>query len=123
MCCHVCSLKSTKKGQTYLAWEERLFASRWQQGVLIFIVFLIIGSCSSLLAKLTEYNASSSVGRYCEYQQSTAAAEILDSCGSQAAYTAALVSFCKSGSVGVLEWTPDENTPDTVYYQVGSKAQ
>lgn len=67
---------------------------------------------------IIDHNASSSVGRYCEYQQSTEAAAILDSCGSQADYTAALAGFCKTGSVGVLEWTPDENTPDTVYYQV-----
>ena len=25
---------------------------------------------------------------------------------------------CLSGSPGVLQWTPDANTPDTVYYQV-----
>ena len=33
-------------------------------------------------------------------------------------YFATLQQVCEAGQPGVLKWTPDMNTPDTVYYQV-----
>ena len=33
-------------------------------------------------------------------------------------YFATLKQVCEAGQPGVLKWTPDKNTPDTVYYQV-----
>lgn len=36
------------------------------------------------------------------------------------AYQRTLSLECDNGEPGILEWTPDANTPDTVYYQVNS---
>ena len=33
-------------------------------------------------------------------------------------YTETLTLECDDGQPGTFTWTPDENTPDTVYYQV-----
>lgn len=37
------------------------------------------------------------------------------------AYQRTLSLVCDHGEPGVIQWTPDENTPDTVYYQVLDK--
>lgn len=34
------------------------------------------------------------------------------------AYQRTLQLKCDVGEPGVIQWTPDKNTPDTVYYQV-----
>lgn len=33
------------------------------------------------------------------------------------AYQRSLTLKCDQGEPGIVTWTPDENTPDTVYYQ------
>ena len=57
-----------------------------------------------------------SVGRYCEYNNidtdRSREFETFD------AYLPTLVLECDDGGPGMFTWTPDENTPDTVYYQV-----
>lgn len=42
-----------------------------------------------------------------------------DEFASFGAYQRTLSLVCDHGEPGVVQWTPDENTPDTVYYQVG----
>ena len=40
-------------------------------------------------------------------------------CGSLSSYLSLLGSpVCSAGEPGVITWTPDEETPDVVYYQV-----
>jgi hypothetical protein len=60
------------------------------------------------------------VGRLCEFPQSARAGEILDSCDSFENYLGEVTSGvqCGDGSSGTLVWTPDANTPNTVFYQV-----
>lgn len=41
-----------------------------------------------------------------------------DEFASFGAYQRTLSLVCDHGDPGVVQWTPDENTPDTVYYQV-----
>ena len=44
-------------------------------------------------------------------------------CGSKEKYLMTIFQSepnCHSGVHGALTWTPDENTPDVVYYQVSS---
>ena len=57
------------------------------------------------------------VGRYCEYENINVDRSIeFDTFD---AYLPTLVLECDDGEPGMFTWTPDENTPDTVYYQVG----
>ena len=58
------------------------------------------------------------VGRYCEYQNidSDRSSEFT----SFEEYLATLRLECDEGEGGTFRWTPDENTPDTVYFQVGN---
>ena len=57
------------------------------------------------------------VGRLCNWvpDQNQPLADEFASFG---AYQRTLTLECEHGVPGVVEWTPDENTPDTVYYQV-----
>ncbi|XP_076241242.1 DM13 and DOMON_DOH domain-containing protein skeletor isoform X2 [Calliopsis andreniformis] len=56
------------------------------------------------------------VGRLCNWvpDQNQAPADEFASFG---AYQRTLTLECDYGEPGLVEWTPDENTPDTVYYQ------
>ena len=67
--------------------------------------------------------SDSVVGRYCEYTESINASRIRERCDSLDDYLAAVTSGgeqCDAGIPGVLTWTPDDNTPDIVYYQVAT---
>lgn len=56
------------------------------------------------------------VGRLCHWtHQGDSDADDFESFG---AYQRTLELKCDEGEPGVIQWTPDENTPDTVYYQV-----
>jgi len=57
------------------------------------------------------------VGRLCNWvpDQNQPLADEFASFG---AYQRTLVLECDHGEPGIVEWIPDENTPDTVYYQV-----
>ncbi|KAL5467444.1 hypothetical protein EMCRGX_G031668 [Ephydatia muelleri] len=57
------------------------------------------------------------VGRYCEYAENPLAENLRTSCGAFEDYFKALNVSCSAGESGVVIWTPDETTPDTVYYQ------
>ena len=46
-------------------------------------------------------------------------ASILERCGPMKMYIDSLSTDCASGSAGMLQWTPDATTPNTLYYQVG----
>ena len=72
---------------------------------------------------------SSLVGRLCEYTESQEASNIRDTCGSIESYLGVVTSgepICEEGNSSTFEegnsttftWTPDEDTPDVVYYQV-----
>ncbi|XP_015181786.1 PREDICTED: protein Skeletor, isoforms B/C isoform X1 [Polistes dominula] len=56
------------------------------------------------------------VGRFCNWvpDQNQPLADEFSSFG---AYQRTLTLVCDHGEPGIVEWTPDENTPDTVYYQ------
>ncbi|KAK1125042.1 hypothetical protein K0M31_006380 [Melipona bicolor] len=56
------------------------------------------------------------VGRLCNWvpDQNQPLADEFSSFG---AYQRTLTLECDHGMPGIVEWTPDENTPDTVYYQ------
>ncbi|XP_015594901.1 protein Skeletor, isoforms B/C isoform X2 [Cephus cinctus] len=55
------------------------------------------------------------VGRYCNWvpDQDKEA----DDFGSFGAYQRTLTLMCDHGAPGIIQWTPDKDTPDTVYYQ------
>ncbi len=57
-----------------------------------------------------------SVGPYCEYLQPAGIDP--DSYDTFQEYRMELELSCRKDVGDVLEWTPDRNTPDTVYYQV-----
>lgn len=46
---------------------------------------------------------------------------IRQTCDTYDNYIGSLNLMCVSGSPGTLVWTPDENTPDLVYYQVNTQ--
>ncbi|XP_013385793.1 protein Skeletor, isoforms B/C [Lingula anatina] len=54
------------------------------------------------------------VGRLCEWEQETGAPQDAESF---AEYSKYLKLKCYEGRPGVFVWSPDRNTPDTVYYQ------
>ena len=56
------------------------------------------------------------VGRYCRWEQE--GTQEVDEFSSFGAYQRALKLVCENGEPGVINWTPDEHTPDIVYYQV-----
>lgn len=55
-------------------------------------------------------------GRLCQWVENID--QPADSFASYGAYQRSLSLQCDEGHPGILHWTPDENTPDTVYYQV-----
>ena len=59
------------------------------------------------------------VGPLCSYEEGPNSASTREDCSATFAdYFATLQQVCEDGQPGVLEWTPDMDTPDTVYYQV-----
>ena len=59
-------------------------------------------------------------GRLCEWKQDPA--QPSSGFNSFGAYQRSLNLDCQKGQPGILQWTPDINTPDTVYYQVSRLA-
>ena len=55
-------------------------------------------------------------GRLCEWAEDPN--QIANSFESFGAYQRSLKLQCDEGQPGILQWTPDANTPNTVYYQV-----
>ena len=60
------------------------------------------------------------VGRYCEYRNKLR--DRSDEFDTFDAYKDTLELFCLNGTSGQFTWTPDDTTPDVVYYQVVIKA-
>ena len=60
----------------------------------------------------------SSVGPLCEKSETGASESIRQRCESYDDYINSLTSACQTGEPGKLIWTPDDSTPDLVYYQV-----
>ncbi|CAK1594785.1 unnamed protein product [Parnassius mnemosyne] len=56
------------------------------------------------------------VGRLCNWTPDNSGPEA-DEYPSFGAYQRSLTLVCEEGNPGVVTWTPDRNTPDTVYYQ------
>ncbi|CAK1540882.1 unnamed protein product [Leptosia nina] len=56
------------------------------------------------------------VGRLCNWTPDNEGPEA-DEYPSFGAYQRSLTLVCEEGNPGVVTWTPDKNTPDTVYYQ------
>lgn len=57
------------------------------------------------------------VGRSCYWTPDSEGPDA-DEYTSFGAYQRSLTLRCDQGEPGIVQWTPDENTPDTVYYQV-----
>ena len=57
-------------------------------------------------------------GRLCSCSETDLAAQTRESCGSREDYERYLDCSCRDGEPAILTWTPDEETPDVVYYQV-----
>ncbi len=58
-------------------------------------------------------------GRLCSCIEGARGAAVREGCGSREDYEESLECSCdESGEPAILTWTPDENTPDTLYYQV-----
>ena len=56
------------------------------------------------------------VGQYCEYRNQLK--DRSNEFDTFDAYKETLELFCLEGTPGQFTWTPDQNTPDVVYYQV-----
>ena len=60
-------------------------------------------------------------GRYCTHEETAGSASVAEDCDSTLQnYLDTLSVSCEGdeSEAAVLTWTPDENTPDVVYYQV-----
>lgn len=57
------------------------------------------------------------VGRLCNWVHDQNKPEA-DEFATFGGFQRTLTLECDHGEPGIVEWTPDENTPDTVYYQV-----
>lgn len=55
-------------------------------------------------------------GRLCEWAEDPI--HPANSFSSFGAYQRTLKLHCEEGQPAILKWTPDQDTPDTVYYQV-----
>ncbi len=56
------------------------------------------------------------MGRFCEHKSS--GPKSADEFDSFDEYAVTLELDCEEGVAGTFTWTPDESTPDTVYFQV-----
>ena len=62
-----------------------------------------------------------SAGRYCAHEETAGSASVALDCDSTLQdYLDTLSVSCvgDESDAAILTWTPDENTPDVVYYQV-----
>ena len=99
-CCHVfmCSHKYMRK-------------------VVRYSCMLLIVVC--ILAYQYIFLSLCSVGPLCIYEEGANSASTCEDCSTTFTdYFRTLQQDCRAGQPGVLRWTPDMNTPETVYYQV-----
>ena len=67
---------------------------------------------------IINYDTAHTVGPLCEFSDTSQSEGIRQSCGPYDDYISNLSYMCQEGDPGELIWTPDDNTPDLVYYQV-----
>ena len=83
---------------------------------------LQVYTCSFNLHVLTPANLLlsflPSVGPLCEYTENSGSELIRQVCNNYDAYMSSLNFTCQPGQPGRLVWTPNDSTPDVVYYQV-----
>ena len=73
----------------------------------------------SRVSSLFNYSA----GRYCSHEETAQSASVALECNSTLQeYLDTLNVMCEGdeSEAAILTWTPDENTPDVVYYQVSN---
>ena len=80
------------------------------------------GTCRKIIIMTACFFFFVTVGALCEYNENSAAETLRQTCGSYADYFNAFNFTCRAGEPGRLVWTPNENTPDLVYYQVYNMA-
>ena len=64
-------------------------------------------------------------GRHCEHVETDASASVAEDCNSNLQeYLDTLSVSCQGdeSEAAILTWTPDDDTPDIVYYQVNKAA-
>lgn len=61
---------------------------------------------------------ANTAGPLCEYTETSISETLRQSCRPFEEYFNSLDFTCQAGEPAKLVWTPDENTPDLVYYQV-----
>ena len=79
------------------------------------------GVCIHVLNINNLYCYVLSAGRLCEHSETEESAAVAEDCNSELQeYLDTLNVTCQGNetSAAILTWTPDENTPDIVYYQV-----
>ena len=79
--------------------------------------------CMHMLNTNNSYPCVPSAGRLCEHIETDDSAAVAEDCDSELQeYLDTLDVTCQSNEseAAILTWTPDENTPDVVYYQVSS---
>ena len=104
--------------ESYFQWHEAEYISLcfWHcivlfENLLLFVHCIIFFQESIIF---WYYHDCISEGCYCEYISS----ENADNFPTFAEYQETLTKECDCDQGGMFTWTPDENTPDLVYYQV-----
>lgn len=67
---------------------------------------------------------TTTAGRHCEHIETDRSAAVAENCNSNLQeYLDTLTVSCQGteSEAAILTWTPDENTPDVVYYQVAKQ--
>ena len=79
--------------------------------------------CMYMFNANNPYSCIPPAGRLCEHVETEDSAAVAENCDSELQdYLDTLDVTCQSNESdpAILTWTPDENTPDIVYYQVSS---
>ena len=79
-----------------------------------------IQSCASCVLLVTVF-VPCAVGRFCYYGPN--GTDQADNVESFSEYNKTLTLQCEEGEPGVFTWTPDETTPNEVYYQVNQSLE
>lgn len=96
--------------------EVRVFKINSKENVNLKIIFQKISIYAGVQRSRDGKVLPTGVGRICNWtpDQSGPTADEFSSFG---AYQRSLTLKCDEGDPGIITWTPDSNTPDTVYYQ------
>ena len=111
-------LRNCKKKFPHPQWPYHfLFAS---SGPVYTFFLLKLSCCDIIMWPVKCLCCTPAVGRLCELTETAASERSRQSCSEIRPYVATLLlnASCNSRQPGTLVWTPDESTPDVVYYQV-----